>query len=381
MIFLNIFFYLIGGFIIKGAYDSSKRIFYFDVLRTLAILFVILSHVCKTFAGNFKVGTFNWLVSISFTDIAVMGVPIFLMISGALLLGRDYTISDFMKRRFSRILIPFIFWALLLPICKMVFLGEAWTLTNYKELFFLKQYWFVWMLIGAYLLLPIMNSFIKEFELKGLAYLLIIWFIGMVFLREFSFYTIEKLFEMHPMGWKEIFAGYFGFFPLGYYLSIKKFKWSDSQMWKIGLGILFIFTAINFAHTMIDGPKDAAITYYGYRRIVSTLQCIGLFIFIKYFSQYCEENKDTFKNKIYSFFKDTPLSAIILSISICSYGIFLTHYFWLYLLRYVGHNVFPIFSTTPLLLPVVLVFIAVMSWATVIVFSKIPILKYFSGAH
>lgn len=364
-----------------GAYESSKRIFYFDVLRALAIIFVILSHVCKTFAGNFKGGSFEWLFSVCFTDIAVMGVPIFLMISGALLLGRDYTLSDFMKRRFSRILIPFIFWALLLPICKMMFLGYDWTFTSFKELFFLKQYWFIWMLIGSYLLLPIMNSFVKEFELKGLAYMLIIWFIGMIFLREFSFYTIEQLFELHPMGWKEIFAGYFGFFPLGYYLSVKKFNLSDKHMCWIGLAILVIFTGINLAYTLINAPQNNTVTYYGYRRIVSTLQCIGLFLFIKYFSQYCEENGGSFKNKIYSFFKDTSVSKLILSISICSYGMYLVHYFWLYPLRYVSHNVFPIFSTHPLMIPVVLALITLMSWLTVLVFSKIPVLKYFSGAH
>ena len=91
-----------------GIYDSPKRIFYLDVLRVLAIILVILSHVCKTFARNFPIGSFKWMFAASFADIAVMGVPIFLMISGALLLGRDYTLSNFMKRRFSRILITFI---------------------------------------------------------------------------------------------------------------------------------------------------------------------------------------------------------------------------------------------------------------------------------
>lgn len=364
-----------------GAYESSKRIFYFDVLRALAILFVVLSHVCKTFAKSFPIGSLKWLVSAGFADLAVMGVPIFLMISGALLLGRDYTLSDFMKRRFSRILIPFIFWAIFLPIIKMIFLGEACTLQNYIHLFFLDQYWFIWMLIGAYLLMPILNSFIKEYELSGLTYVLIIWFISMIFLREFSFNIIEKLFEAHPMGWKEIFAGYFGFFPLGYYLSVKKFNLSDKQMYLIGLAMLIIFTLINTAHTMIDGPKNHSLSYYGYRRIVSTLQCIGMFLFIKYFSQYCEENSGTFRNKIYSFFKDTSISKIILSISIFSYGIYLTHYFWLYPLQYVSKNIFPIFSLNPLLIPLVVAFVAFMSWLTVWVFSKIPILKYFSGAH
>ena len=263
----------------------------------------------------------------------------------------------------------------------MMFLGYDWTFTNFKELFFLKQYWFIWMLIGSYLLLSIMNSFVKEFELKGLAYMLIIWFISMIFLREFSFYTIEQLFELHPMGWKEIFAGYFGFFPLGYYLSVKKFNLSDKQMCWICLAILVIFTGINLAYTLINAPQNNEVTYYGYRRIVSTLQCIGLFLFIKYFSQYCEENGGSFKNKIYSFFKDTSVSKLILSISICSYGMYLVHYFWLYPLRYVSLNGFPIFSTHPVMIPVVLALIRLMSWLTVLVFSKIPVLKYFSGAH
>lgn len=358
-----------------GAYDSSKRIFYFDVLRTLAIILVILSHVSKDFAKNFTIESLKWICSAGFADIAVMGVPIFLMISGALLLGREYTLSDFMKRRFSRILIPFIFWAALLPICKMIFLGQAWTVSNYIELFFLNQYWFIWMLIGAYLLMPILNSFINEYELNGLAYLLIIWFIGMIFLRDFSFDIIEKLFEVHPMGWKEIFAGYFGFFPLGYYLSIKKFKFTDRQMCLIGLIMLIAFTGINMAHTFIDGPKNNALSYYGYRRIVSTLQAIGLFLFIKYFSQYCEEHKGTIKNKIYSFFKDTSMSTLILSISVCSYGMYLTHYFWLYPLEYVSNNIMPIFQTNPLLIPVVLLFITLMSWILILIFRRIPILN------
>ena len=364
-----------------GIYDSPKRIFYLDVLRVLAIILVILSHVCKTFARNFPIGSFKWMFAASFADIAVMGVPIFLMISGALLLGRDYTLSDFMKRRFSRILIPFIFWALLLPIFKMMFLGGAWTLDSYIEMFFLKQYWFIWMLIGVYLLVPILNSFIKEFELKGLIYLIIIWFIAMLLLRDFSITILERLLVARSLAWKEIFAGFFGFLPLGYYLSVKKFKLTDKQMTLIGLIVFIVFTLINLIYTMTVSPENNSLSYFGYRQWVSTIQSIGLFIFIKYFSQYCENTNGSFKNKIYSFFKDTFVSKIIFSISVCSYGMYLTHYFWLYPLEYLSNNIFPIFTRNPVLLIGVLGFLVLMSWITVLVFSKIPILKYFSGAH
>ena len=120
-----------------GAYSSGKRIFYLDVLRSLAIIFVIMNHVCRRFCEFTPAGTFRWLTSAVWIDIAVMGVPIFMMISGALLLNRDYELGDFMKRRFSRILIPFIFWALLLPIAKIVFLGYPATSSNITSCCFL----------------------------------------------------------------------------------------------------------------------------------------------------------------------------------------------------------------------------------------------------
>lgn len=362
-------------------YDNTKRIFYYDVLRVLAILLVILSHVCKTFAENFPIGSLKWISSATFADIAVMGVPIFLMISGALLLNREYTLTNFMKRRFSRVLIPFVLWFLLLPIWKMIFLGKAWTVDSYIHLLFIDQYWFVWMLIGAYLLIPIINSFIREYDLNGLAYLLIIWFISMILLKDLSIDVLLKISEMNDFGWTGLFAGYFGFFPLGYYLSVKKFNISDRTMYLIGLVMLIIFSIINIRYTLINSPKHDVLVYYGYRRIVSTLQAIGLFLFIKYFSQSCEKTGEGIKNKIYSFFRYTSVSRIILSISVCSYGMYLLHYFWLYPLQYISKNIVPIFSSNTLLLPLVLIFISLMSWLTVLLLNKIPILKYFSGAH
>ena len=364
-----------------GAYDNSKRIFYYDVLRALAIILVILSHTAKQFSYTRPVGTLGWFGAVAFQDVAVMGVPIFLMISGALLLNRNYDLKDFLKRRFSRILIPFVFWALLHPFLFMLCFGSPWTLHEYIDIIATKEYWFVWMLIGAYLLMPILNSFIKQYDLEGVGYLLILWFVFMIILKDLKIDFFTVLVSAHSLGWTEIFAGYFGYFPLGYYLSVKKFRFSDRQMYLIGLALLIIFTIINIRYTFIASPKAHTLVYYGYRRVVSTLQAIGLFLFIKYFSQYCEENKDNIKNKIYSFFKDTFMSTIILSISVCSYGMFLTHYFIVYPLSWVNKNVTHVYSLNPLYIPVVLLFIVFVSWLITFIFSKIPVLKYFSGAN
>lgn len=91
---------------------TKERIFYYDFLRAFAIIAVILCHI-DIFYGDLNT-PLQIICKLTINDIGRMGVPIFLMISGALLLNRDYELSDFLKRRFTRIIYPFIFWMTLI---------------------------------------------------------------------------------------------------------------------------------------------------------------------------------------------------------------------------------------------------------------------------
>ena len=75
----------------------KNRIFYYDFLRAFAIVAVIMCHV-DPFFGNYDPLIKQVLHSI-FHNIGLVGVPIFLMISGALLLNRDESISYFLKKK------------------------------------------------------------------------------------------------------------------------------------------------------------------------------------------------------------------------------------------------------------------------------------------
>lgn len=355
--------------------NGKKRIFYLDEVRALAIILVILCHVLREFCQIRPAGTFGWNSVAILIDFGVMGVPLFLMISGSLLLNRDYELPDFLKRRFSRILIPFIFWAILLPIYKIfVYPTDP---SNYLSLFLDGQYWFVWMLIGVYLFLPILNSFIKEFQMKGVEYFLIIWLVTII-LNTFGIYPFHNL-EL------SYFAGYVGYIVLGYYLTAKEFNLSDRKMVWLGIILFVVFTAINIrftlGHVKVGAVSNAALKYYHYETIVVVLQSTGVFLIFEYFAKYCSKHKDTIQNKIYSFFKDGFMSKIIFTISVCSYGMFLFHYFVIYGIRWIDVNMFPIYSATVAYLPIVLIIVAFVSWLVIYILSKIPYLREISGAH
>ena len=92
---------------------KKERIFYFDVLRAFAIIGVIICHV-DHFFGPLTTPA-QIITQMTFHDIGNIGVPIFLMISGALLLNREYpSLEKFLKKRFARIIYPFIFWIILI---------------------------------------------------------------------------------------------------------------------------------------------------------------------------------------------------------------------------------------------------------------------------
>lgn len=354
--------------------NGRKRIFYLDFIRALAIILVLLAHVTRMFFQNSPSGSFNTHFVAPFIDFGVLGVPLFLMISGALLLNRDYDLGDFLKRRYTRVLIPFLFWAMIFPISKILFAGEAATVSNFLVMYFDSNFWFIWMILGVYLFIPIINSFIKEYGMKGVEYFLVIW-AAVMFLNTIGQYPFHQL-ELR------YFAGYLGYFVLGYYLTDKKFKYSDKSLLKIALIIFLIFTLINVNHTITMCYLKNKLIYYKYETIITVIQSAGLFMFIRYFALVSTESPGSIKNRIYSFFKDSFMFKIIFSISTFSYGIYLAHYNPLFFFRWFSINYIPIFSFNAVIwLPLMLFVIVAVTWFILWIFDKVPILRSVNGAH
>ena len=81
---------------------ETNRIYYLDVLKFISIFGVIFIHLCG-FSGHSEILHFRITY---FSEIFRFAVPVFLMITGTLLLNREISISDFLKKRFSRIVYP-----------------------------------------------------------------------------------------------------------------------------------------------------------------------------------------------------------------------------------------------------------------------------------
>lgn len=88
----------------------KNRILYFDILNIFACICVVYMHC--TYNAVITDGA-PWVVSRIVTCVAKPAVPIFVALSGANLLNyrNKYDTKTFFKKRFSRILIPFVAWS------------------------------------------------------------------------------------------------------------------------------------------------------------------------------------------------------------------------------------------------------------------------------
>lgn len=352
---------------------KKKRIFYFDQIRALAIVLVVMIHVCNPFMEAHVKGSVGWMIPSFTKGFCVIAVPLFLMISGALLLNRDYELKDFLSRRFVRLILPVIFWGIIYILLKTYANASTFDAASIYNTFlwFLSEgYWFSWMLISIYLFIPVINSFIKEYKLRGIEYFLVIWFI----------YLILFSFGIYPL-WQidlSYFAGYIGFVVFGYYINNKDFNLSPKTMYILGLSIYIIVTLIN-CYLRTFGPDTGQ--FVERQGLLPVLQACGVFLFIKYFADYSENNPKSVSNRIYSFFKDTVIGKLTFIISICSYGIYLTHYYFLKIGCYwINKHIFAIFSVNPIkAMPIILVVVVILSTLLVLLVSKIPHLKKWTG--
>ncbi len=161
-----------------------------------------------------------WWSSTIYLALVIMGVPLFIMLSGSLLLQPskvDEPIRVFLKKRLSRIGIAFVFWSIIYFAWSYYVNHAALTLNSVIQSFLsggaYKQFWFIYLIMGLYLITPILRIVVAHADKKILRYTIMLWFIGTTLLPLFhlitGFEVDNNLFA---------FTGFIGYFVLGTYL-------------------------------------------------------------------------------------------------------------------------------------------------------------------
>ena len=203
--------------------ENISRIGSLNLLRTFALFLVILDHA-SSWENFFQISDLKIYYFIQ--SIAKMGVPLFLTISGYLLLDpKVESIKTFLIKRARRILPPFIAWSYIYIYMQKVCPLEDWqrafpTETRFGLLNILispayGHLWYIYLLIGLYLAVPFLWKINRNLTNEETIYLLIIIIIKIIaaFLQGVLGRTIVNSSTLVTM-----FCDYIIFFEGGYLL-------------------------------------------------------------------------------------------------------------------------------------------------------------------
>lgn len=303
-----------------GNLTKSKRIFYFDALRALAISCVIIIHIYSLvgyhMADMYPHINFNWLFTQILGNPFRIGVDLFLMLSGALSMGRDWEIKTFLGKRIPRIVMPFLFWNILLISLYIYFCYKGNvnylqsfdfnSIVNYIIKAFLGRTsgfgpnWFFWMILGTYFIMPIINRWLYNSEMYEAEYFLVFWLITALF-----DFTLMMDFPIKL----DYFTSPIGLVVLGYYLrhterKIFKNRYFVAMLILIPAAILMIMSYINSSPTYMASPHRYSIWL--------CLEVSGIFLL--------------FRNTDFNINMDGIPYKIIFALAKYSYGIYIFHY-------------------------------------------------------
>ena len=367
---------------------KKERINYLDTLRVIACFLVVLCHVGDYYAES-STGGFGlaWSRLITLTRPCV---PLFILLSGTLLLPLKMDTKSFLKRRFTRIIIPFLIWSIFyvffpLP-SDVVFGGPANAFTGKMNIYVYNlmmipinftasniHFWFIYSIIGLYLFMPIISPWVREASKKELLAFLVVWGITLCFpYFRLWFPQIHGECDWNKFGMLIYFSGYLGYIIMGIFIHrYNNLSARNSSL--IGLllfvvGYMITYKGLWFDIGRLNSQQVAEVNAEGW-------------VTIETFIGYLTINVAMMTAGMFMFFQKLTLpkvaTKIMNELSMLSYGLFLVHYI-LYL--WIGSKLIPLFNLNPGIEEVLIAIIVfIVSYLVAKLISYIPKSKYLIG--
>lgn len=310
----------------------------------------------------YKIGKIDfsyWMIGNIYDSMVRMAVPLFFMVSGVLLLNhKEEPLFVFFQKRIHKVVIPLIAWSFIYILFKKYGLHQNVNIfkdmllsLNRPEYYHL---WFLYTIIGIYLVLPILKVFIKYASKHLQVYFIILWILSVSIIPFINYFTGIHIKSHMPM-----MAGYIGYLILGYQLAKIKIT---TKLFYVAILFIFISTLSTAFGTYYLSEKAGKYIgfFYGYFGVSTLIQAISYFIALKYLGE-------NLLNKYFT------ISQGITAISITSLGIYLVHPIYIFILQKIGITVF---SSNPIIMvPVVAILTFLLSFITIYIIQKIPIGK------
>lgn len=303
--------------------ELKKRYLSYDIIRIIALLMIVMVHVSAYmvifFPATDKV---EWTVGNIFNGISRAGVPMFILLSGALLLSEDKPFDT--KRFYKKNLLTMgalavgwivaygLFYSVLLPILQ----GDPVRISNFWG--FLVRFqgseyphlWYMLMVVGMYLMIPVLRLFVKRENKKYILGIIVAAVIIQFGARTADYFTVGAGMTVSAFLTKlhlEPVTGFIGYLLIGWYLNEYTLK-NKNKLLLYVLGIASVVISTLVVYGKIDEIPAIRDFMYSELSLMAFIYGVALFVFVQ---SLCGE-------------KQTKCRATAV-MSDCTFGIYLFH--------------------------------------------------------
>lgn len=291
---------------------NKKKIKEYSYIRSLACMGIIFIHVLTSGIAKYStsISTSGLTSYWCFVDCLKWGVPCFVMVSGILLLNpeKEITYKKLFSKYVARILKAIIAFGILFAVLETIFADGGSRRTVFLDGLYdvfggtsWAHMWYLYCLIGLYLLLPFYRMIAAHCRKQDMQYLLITYLIFLSVIPLLKSFGLKCGFYIH------VSSVYPFWLFLGYYLK----KWGfqrNSAFYAVlavaGSALLIIFTVVRW-NTGLEAMADL----FNYSSVLVVIQTIGLIGLFQ-------------KMKIR---EDSPLDRFLSTVDTHSFGIYLIH--------------------------------------------------------
>jgi len=315
---------------------NNNRVYFLDYVRAVACFLVILVHCIEPFylggEGTY-IATKSDALWVTFVNSLLrIAVPLFVMTSSYLLVPIKGPTSSFLRRRAERVVIPFVVWSLLYAVVPMwgsggeVDVAGNFTFLSLNFMWHSGHLWFVYMIVGLYLTMPIISPWLERVSKRGEEAFLGVWLFATAvpFIRELALELRGARDIWGEASWNEFgmlyyVSGFIGFVVAGHYIRTYV-NWSALKTTAIALPMIVVGYAATALPFYLQIPKefpveesiDLAVSMelsWDFTTTGVALMTLGVFLLFRLIERPC---------RVY------PLVA---ELSRLSYGIYLMHMF------------------------------------------------------
>ena len=334
----------------------QKRVYYYDRLRILSAVAVVLIHICGAELFRHGLGTCAWKMCNILDSFSRFAVPVFIMLSGALFLNpeKKVDIKSLYGKTLLRIVISFLFWSIVYAV-----VDYNGNVTDFVKNILLGHYhlYFLFIIAALYVAVPVYRKICEDEKI--MRYFLILCLVFTFLLPVAAKLPhMSVIADMLDKAKFNLVTGYSAYFVGGYYLS--RMELSKKRRWIIYLigALAFIATALFTRNASIQSGSFCD-EYYSYFSGNVLVQAVAVFVFGKYQLNFKPESQNRKK--------------FLATVSELTFGIYLSHILVLDVLR--TWQSLKSLSSVPAYLILLLLLTLLISGIISYILNRIPVVK------